>query len=314
MVTALVTGCAGFIASHVAESLLKGGNRVIGVDNLRTGVMDNMSAFLSDKNFRFIKMDINDPGLAAEIPDDFDTIYHLAAIASVKLSTEDPLLVHKVNVDGTLAILELARLRNVKRAVLSSSAAVYGDPETLPIPENQPLNPLSPYAASKIAAESYFAAYGTSYGIESVILRYFNVYGPRQASSEYSGVIAILAHRASNGLPLIIDGDGNQTRSFIFVNDVTKVTVAAGTIPKIEGTTINISGISSVSILKIAEMIRDSISQNPVEITHGPPRVGDIKDSSGSMEQASALLQFSPETTLKEGLQKTLDWYHDQSR
>ncbi len=309
--TAVVTGCAGFIGSHLAEQLLQEGYSVIGVDNFESGNEENMSSFISNKDFRFLEMDINDPELITRIKEDVDTVYHLAAIASVKLSTEDPQLVHHVNVDGTLAILELARKRNASRIVLSSSAAVYGNPETQPISENQLLDPLSPYAASKIAAEAYVHSYGHSFGIESVVLRYFNVYGPRQESSEYSGVIAIFAGNATKGLPLLIDGDGKQTRSFIFVGDVVEATIAAGTTPKAVGATINVSGKNSITILEIANTVRNTVSSHSVEIQHGPPRIGDIRDSLGATDLAKELLGVSASTTLDEGLRKTLSWYQE---
>ncbi|MHA1907696.1 MAG: NAD-dependent epimerase/dehydratase family protein [Candidatus Thorarchaeota archaeon] len=311
MKTILVTGCAGFIASHITEQLLKNECRVFGVDNLHTGVMENMSTFISDKNFRFIKSDINNPDLDSLISEDIDTVYHLAAISSVKQSTENPKLVNHVNVNGTISILEFARKRNTRTVVYSGSAAVYGDPEILPISEKQLLEPLSPYGASKIAAESYVHAYGKTYGINTMVLRYFNVYGPRQDSSEYSGVIAIFADKASNGQPLIIEGDGQHTRSFLYVEDVVKVTITAGNTPNAAGSTINVSGPDSISILKLAEIIQKTASSNSIEIRHGPPRIGDIKDSIGTTELARKLLDFSPSTTLEEGLQMTLDWYQE---
>ncbi|MDF1539716.1 MAG: GDP-mannose 4,6-dehydratase [Candidatus Thorarchaeota archaeon] len=304
--TALVTGCAGFIGSHLSEHLLLKGYKVIGVDNLRTGVRANMDGFLSNSNFEFHELDINDPELPEAITKEIDYVYHLAAIASVKISTEDPLLVHDVNVNGTLAILELARLRKVKRFILASSAAVYGDPETLPIHEDTPLNPLSPYAASKIAAESYVAAYGRSFGIESAILRYFNVYGPRQENSEYSGVIAIFSSAAARKQALRIEGDGLQTRSFLFVEDVVTATILAGESSSASEFIVNVSGTESISIIALAKMIQEFALDSEIAIEHIAKRVGDIRDSIGNIERAKTILGFHPSIPLELGLQRTI--------
>jgi UDP-glucose 4-epimerase len=228
----------------------------------------------------------------------------------VKESIENPLMVNDVNVNGTVNILELARELNAKRFIFSSSAAVYGNPEEMPVPEECSFTPLSPYAASKVAAEMYIRAYNSSFGIDSTILRYFNVYGPRQASSEYSGVIPIFINQAITNKPITIEGDGNQTRSFVHVLDVARATILAGESAASIGDTINISGTELVSINKIAQLLKEGIQNSKSEIVHGPPRIGDVKDSIGNIEKAQKLLGFAPMIPLERGLLETADWYN----
>lgn len=310
MKTALVTGCAGFIGSHVTDRLLKAGYTVVGVDNLRTGTLSNLADALPNPNFKFIEKDITSEDFLGSVEENISIVFHLAAIASVALSVEDPMLINKHNVTGTLRVLELARQKRAKRVVFISSAAVYGDPTSFPIQESFPLQPLSPYAASKIAGEYYVKSFGAAFDIEHVILRLFNVYGPRQEHSEYSGVIAIFAHRATEGLSLEIDGDGLQTRSFINVEDVSRAIQLAGEEPNAKGQTINISNTESVSVLSVAEAIK---KQFGVEIVHREPRLGDIRDSIGDMTLAERVLGVKPTVPFADGLKKTLAWYQEQA-
>ncbi len=311
--TALVTGCAGFIGSHVVERLLGNGYHVIGLDDLSTGTLENMITFQSNPEFEFVETDIRKENLREYIHGKIDSIFHLAAIASVKISTENPLLVNEVNVKGTLNILELARVADTKRFVLSSSAAVYGNPTNLPVTEDTLLQPLSPYAASKICAESYAHAYGQSYGIEPVILRYFNIYGPRQEFSPYSGVIAIFVNRAVNHQSIQIEGDGFQTRSFLFIDDVAKSTVLAGEKTAASGCIMNISGIDQVSILSLAKMIKNRSTFGDIDIEFVTERIGDVRNSIGSIQKAREVLGFAPSISLEEGLSRTIDWYQSRT-
>lgn len=304
--TALVTGCAGFIASHLVDRLLDEGYRVIGVDNFRTGTKANIAKASENPNFRFLEEDITSYSFGDTISEELDIVFHLAAVASVSLSTKDPLLVNKHNVEGTLNVLEIARKRNAKRFVFSSSAAVYGNPELLPVREDFPLSALSPYAASKISAEYYVQSYRESFGIDYVILRFFNVYGPRQDESEYSGVIAIFAGRAMEGKPLMIEGDGHQTRSFIHIQDVVDAIFEAGEKDSAKNQILNISGNEVISILELAQTIS---KLTDVEIIHRAPRIGDIRDSVGETTKARSILGVGVTVPLKEGLQETLDWY-----
>ncbi|TXT54900.1 MAG: hypothetical protein BAJATHORv1_50153 [Candidatus Thorarchaeota archaeon] len=304
--TALVTGCAGFIASHLTDKLLEKGFTVIGIDNLSTGIMENLP---TSANFEFHKLDITED-LSPVIEQDLDYVFHLAAISSVKLSVEDPLLVNKHNTIGTLNVLNLAKERDARRFVFSSSAAVYGNPDTQPITESMPIDCLSPYAASKASAEKYIQAYIKTYSLESTLLRYFNVYGPRQAYSAYSGVVSIFINDALQEKPLTIDGDGTQTRSMIHVNDVVDATIRAAEVADISGEIINICGTEVLTILEIAKKIADNFES--VQIIHGPPRAGDVKESFGSLKKAKKLLDFEPTIPFETGLEETIKWYRER--
>jgi len=310
--TIIVTGASGFIGSHLVDRLLLNGHKVIGIDNMRTGKKENLSEALKNDGFHLLTADIRDTNLNSMIGEDIDTIFHLAAISSVTESIENPILVNDVNVNGTVNVLDMARKQNAKRIVFSSSAAVYGDPEEIPVREDAPLTPLSPYAASKIAGEMYIQSFSKSYGLDATILRYFNVYGPRQAYSEYTGVISIFVNQALVGNSIKIEGDGKQTRSFIHVADVSRATQLAGELKSGIGATINISGPSLISILQLAQILKENVDGCQSEIIHVEPRIGDVKDSIGNSERAQKLLGFSPEIPLERGLKETAEWYISQ--
>lgn len=307
--TALVTGCAGFIASHLTDRLLKEGYRVIGIDNFRTGRTENIAQAMESPEFVFYEQDITSPSFVESFSEDIDIVFHLAAIASVALSTKDPLVVNECNVEGTLNVLEVARGHGAERFVFSSSAAVYGNPDALPVREEYPLRPLSPYAASKIAGEYYIRSYRESFGLEYATVRLFNVYGPRQDDSEYSGVIAIFADRAVTGRPLVVEGDGLQTRSFIHVHDVVEALARAGEMSQARGQTLNVSGTDSITVLEVARQISDMTG---AEIVHTEARIGDVRDSIGDMTRTRSTLGLEISTPLTQGLRETVDWY--QSR
>jgi len=309
MKTVLVTGAAGFIASHLVDRLLELGYTVIGIDNMRTGSLQNIEDAMNSSRFLLLEEDICDRDLVDKIWDDIDTVYHLAAISSVKLSVQDPFTVNDVNVGGTLNILDVARERNAKHFVYASSAAVYGNPATLPVTEDTPVYPLSPYAASKLSAEMYCLSYGETFGISPTILRYFNVYGPRQELSEYSGVIPIFIDQALTDQPITVEGDGLQTRSFIHVDDVVEATMLAGQSKETEFHILNLSGTESISIVGLASMILKYVADTRSQITHGSARLGDVRDSIGSIERISTLLNFTPKVSFETGLERTVSWY-----
>jgi UDP-glucose 4-epimerase len=307
--TAVVTGAAGFIGSHLVDLLLTKGYAVIGIDNLRTGTLQNIESPLKHPEFKFIKEDLCNKEFPDLINDKIDVIFHLAAISSVKLAIESPILVNDTNVHGTINVLEMARRLDVKRIVYSSSAAVYGDPESLPVREDTPLNPLGQYAASKISAEMYCLSYGNLYGITPTIFRYFNVYGPRQETSEYSGVVPIFINKGFQNKDIVIDGDGGQTRSFIYVNDVVEATYLGSKLDGKEEHILNLSGSDSISILDLAHLVKELIPASTSNIVHRDAREGDVRDSIGSMEKTSSVLSFSPSVPFKNGLERTVAWY-----
>ena len=310
--TAVVSGAAGFIGSHLVDLLLEEGFSVIGLDNLRTGRKENLHKAMKHKSFRFYQLDICSKDLTKVVNEQIDIIFHLAAISSVKFSIENPVEVNRVNVDGTLKMLELARQRDASKFVYSSSAAVYGNPDTLPVREKAPLDPLSPYAASKIAAEMYCISYGSLYGFTPTIFRYFNVFGPRQENSEYSGVIPIFIDQGLQSTDITVDGDGKQTRSFIYVDDVTRATYLGSQVVSYTGHFLNLSGSESISILDLAHLVKESIPDSTSNIVHRSAREGDVRDSIGSMERTSDILGFSPTVPFKTGLDQTVTWYRSQ--
>ncbi|MFX1262016.1 MAG: GDP-mannose 4,6-dehydratase [Promethearchaeota archaeon] len=311
---ALVTGCAGFVGSNLVDHLLDIGYSVIGLDDFSSGLEKNLESAQLNPRFKLITASIMDDEIASQLDFEIDVIYHLAAISSVKRSVEDPLLVHNINATGTLKMLELARLNRARRVVFSSSAAVYGMPEEIPVNEKTPVDPLSPYGASKVAAEMYLRAYHNTYGIETVILRYFNIYGPRQAFSPYSGVVSIFANNALQNHPITVDGDGLQTRSLIHIDDAVEITRLAGESYRAIGETLNVAGNDVISIQELANRILTQVPESESSIVHGPARQGDIKESIGSGERAKRILEFTPSVALDEGLERTVDWYRDHHR
>jgi UDP-glucose 4-epimerase len=308
-VTAVVSGAAGFVGSHLVDYLLKQGFSVIGLDNLRTGRKENLGEAIKHQNFRFKQLDICSKDLARAVKDPVDVIFHLAAISSVKYSIENPSEVNRVNVNGTLNMLELARQREAKKFVYSSSAAVYGNPDTLPVSEETLLNPLSPYAASKIAAEMYCISYGSLYSMTPTIFRYFNVFGPRQDNSEYSGVIPIFINQGLQNKDITVDGDGSQTRSFIYVEDVIRATYLGSQLESDSGHILNLSGTDSINILDLARLVKERFPDSTSNIVHRDAREGDVQDSIGSMERTSDILGFSPTVPFTTGLDRTVSWY-----
>jgi UDP-glucose 4-epimerase len=216
----LVTGGAGFIGSHLVPKLIEKGCSVVVFDNLSSGKKENLSGVQNHPNFKFMLGDIRDKAAMHKALEGVDAVVHLAALIDVAASVADPALTHDVNVSGTLNVLQEAVQCTAKRFVFASSTAVYGDVKTLPVKEDTALRPISPYAASKAACEAYCTAFAGCYGIDTVALRFFNVYGPKNENSPYSGVITKFLRKAKNGEPLTVEGDGEQTRDFIHVSDI----------------------------------------------------------------------------------------------
>ena len=303
----LVTGGAGFIGSHLVDKLVEKGFQVRVLDDLSTGSLDNLEHSLN--RIEFIKADVRDVDSVRKALEGVDVVVHEAAVTSVPRSIEDPLTVSQVNVEGTLNLLRACVERKVRRFVYASSSSVYGDLPTLPKREDYELRPKSPYAVSKYAGEKYCLVFHEVYGLETVALRYFNVYGPRQRYGPYSGVITIFINRALRGEPPIIYGDGKQTRDFIYVEDVVEATIKALEKEDVAGEVINVAAGSPVTINRLAELILEIVGIDNLKPIYTVERKGDIKHSFADITKAKSLLGWSPKVNLVEGLRRTVDWF-----
>jgi len=302
----LVTGVAGFIGSHIAEELLKQGDEVIGVDNFYSGNLENIQ--LLEKisgNFEFHNVDITDFDNLKKVfqNSNITNIFHLAAVASVQKSIENPLFTNSVNVKGTLNILELAKQFQIKRVVFSSSAAVYGDEPTLPKNENSIIQPISPYGYEKLMGEHYMNIFNSLYGVETVVLRYFNVYGERQdPSSDYSGVISIFENRISKGETVNIYGDGKQYRDFIYVKDVVKINFQAMESDKAVGEVFACGTGRTTTILELFNMIAKKYQAEHLKPKMETARNGDIRESVCDNLKLTETLQIKNITKFSNGI------------
>ena len=304
---ALVTGGAGFIGSHLVDALLSNGCRVVVLDDLSTGRLSNLE-HLKD-NITFYKGDIRDRKTLDTAVKDCEVIFHQAAMVSVPQTVENPVDSAMVNEVGTLSLLESSRKNKVKRVVLASSCAVYGDDPQLPKRETMVSKPLSPYAVQKLTGEYYARLYNDLYGLETVCLRYFNVYGPRQdPSSPYSGVISIFMSKVVSKEAPVIYGNGNHYRDFVFVDDVVKANLLAAIAEGASGEVFNIGTGKYVTIDRLWAMTCDLCSLN-IKPEYKPPRDGDIVESVANINQAKTVLGFNPKYSFEEGLKVTFDWY-----
>jgi len=300
----LVTGGAGFIGSHMVDKLIEADADVTVLDNLDTGQMENLAQHKQNRNFHFVKGDIRNLRLVKQLVKDADAVFNLAAIASVQRSVEDPLLVNDVNVKGTLNLLKASLSSDVKRFVQASSAAVYGDVRTLPVREDFTPKPLSPYAISKLAADNYAMVFNRVYGLETVCLRYFNVYGPRQANNAYSGVITIFVNELLGNRSPRIFGDGEQTRDFVFVEDVVSATMLALTEKNAVGEIFNVASGRATTINEIVRILKKLMGKENLKLVYEEAREGDIRHSCASIEKARALLGYNPVFSLEKGLRE----------
>lgn len=300
----LVTGGAGFIGSHLTECLLADGEQVRVLDNLSTGKRANLAAHSA---LEFIQGDIRDPDDVQAAATGCDAIVHLAAVASVQASIDDPVGTHGSNFVGTLNLLEAARAQGIRRFIYASSAAVYGDTVDLPVREEAIPKPQSPYAADKLAGEQYLLFYANKHGLATTAFRFFNIYGPRQdPSSPYSGAISIFVSRAQRGESVVIFGDGMQTRDFVYVSDLADILALSLRSTETAGQVINVGrGIES-SLLDILSEIEQLVGR-PIERRHEVQRVGDIRRSCARVERLQKLLQRIPETPLRTGLRLLLE-------
>lgn len=310
----LVTGAAGFIGSHLVDALLAehGVLHVRGVDSLITGRIENLAA--SRERIEFIQGDLLDPAVCRQAVAGVDVIFHQAAIPSVPRSVEKPMENHLHGCHMTVQLLEEARKAGVKRVVFAASSSAYGDTEVLPKTEEMPPNPLSPYAASKVACEQYMKAYARCYAMDAVCLRYFNIFGPRQdPSSPYSGVIARFCEAFTSGSPLVIYGDGRQTRDFVYVANAVRANIlAAKASQRMNGEIINIGIGTSTSLLDLLAVLNDLSGQNRTAEMR-PTRAGDVQHSLADISKARKLLGFEPTIDLREGLKRTFDWYRSMA-
>ncbi len=300
----LVTGGAGFIGSNLVPRLIEKGHSVIVLDNLSSGKLENLSSVRNNPNFCFIQGDIRDKTAVHEAFCRVDAVVHLAALIDVSASVIDPSKTHEVNVTGTLNMLQAAE-NKVDRFVFASSTAVYGNTEALPIKETEVLRPISPYAASKVAGESYCSAFTGCYGLDAVALRFFNVYGPRNENSPYSGVITKFLRKACNNEVLTIEGDGEQTRDFIHVSDVAEALVLALERKQLQGEVFNICTGVPTSVNQLVNVLRSVTGKN-LCVKHDSPRQGDIRESFGDPAKAMDKLGFKSKISLKKGLEMLL--------
>ena len=297
----LVTGGAGFIGSNVIDELLARGHRVRVLDNFATGCRENISHVADD--IELIEGDIQSYERVHNAAKGADVVIHLAALPSVPRSVQDPLTTHQVNTTGTLNVLLAARDEGVRRVVIASSSSVYGANPALPKREDMLLLPISPYGVSKLTAERYCMAFTQVYGLETVSLRYFNVFGPRQnPNSQYSAVIPKFINLARSGRRPTINGDGKQTRDFTYVRNVVEGTLSAAIAPAASGSAMNMACGASHSLLDLVDTIGRVLGIR-VECDFGPERAGDIRDSYAAISLARELIGFEPHVSLDEGIE-----------
>jgi nucleoside-diphosphate-sugar epimerase len=310
----LVTGGCGFIGSHIADQLLREGSEVTIIDNLDTGHLANVAGHQGKKGFNFIQGDIRDFALVKETMKDVDAVFHEAALASVTLSVKDPILTNDINVTGTLNLLKASADLHVKRFIYASSAAVYGDTLSPQKKEDLAPNPRSPYGISKLAAENYVKIFYKLYGLETVSLRYFNVYGPRQRfdlQCAYGGVITIFTNRLLRGMPPVVFGDGEQTRDFVYVADVVEANMLALNCRKAAGEAFNVGTGSSVSVNQVAETLKEIMNKKELKNISAPPRPADGRHGYADINKAHSILGFHPKVGLKDGLTQLVEWYRN---
>lgn len=311
MTAFLVTGGAGFIGSHLAEELTRRGHHVRVVDNLTTGKRSNLAHV---PGVEFIEGDLAEMDVAVAAVKGMDYVLHQAAIPSVPRSVMDPVASNRANIDATLNVLVAARDAGIRRLVYAGSSSAYGDTPTLPKREDMTPRPLSPYALQKLVGEQYCQLFTRLYGLETVTIRYFNVFGPRQdPGSAYSGVISQFSAALLEGRPPVIYGDGGQTRDFTYVTNIVDGVLRAVEAPGVAGEVLNVAvgGRTSLNEL-LAVMSR--LAGERSQATFAPPRAGDVRDSQADISKARTLLGYEPIVGLEEGLRRTLEWFTTGAR
>jgi len=308
----LVTGGGGFIGSNIVDALIDdGAYEVVVLDNFSTGRRENLSALLS--RIELIEGDIRDMEIVEEAVAGVDMILHEAALPSVPRSVKAPITSNDVNIGGTLKLLSAAQKAGVKRFVMASSSSVYGDTPTLPKHEDMTPCPLSPYAVSKLAGEHYLRVFAQLYNMETLAIRYFNVFGPRQdPTSQYSGVIAKYMTAALENGTYIVNGDGTQARDFTYVDNVVYANLLALKAPKLGGEVINVAVGKKYSLLDLIDAI-NRVAHVDLPIEYGEPRTGDVRFSQASIIRAKEVLGYSPLVSFETGIAKTYEWYKETS-
>lgn len=305
----VVTGGAGFIGSHLVDRLLTEGSEVTIIDSFETGQAQNVSCH---NNLQVIRGDIRDYALIKRTLKGADAVFHEAALASVVLSIRDPTIANEINVAGTLNLLKASLDLGVKRFVYASSAAVYGNTNRVQKKEDMPLSPTSPYGVSKLAAEKYVEIFHELYGLETISLRYFNVYGPRQRFDEkwaYGGVISIFLDRLLRNMPPVIYGDGKQTRDFVYVKDVVEANMLALRRNDAVGETFNIGTGKRITVNKVAQLLKRMTSKENLENVYSDSRLGDVRHGYADISKAKRILNYGPKFSMERGLEELVNWY-----
>jgi len=305
---ALVTGGAGFIGSHIAAALMAEGARVRVLDDLSTGHRENIEEIGGDLDF--INGSVADEQLLDKVLEDVEVVFHEAAIPSVPRSVEAPRQTHIASVDGTFSLLVAARDKRVRRVVYAASSSAYGDQPTLPKAEQMLPDPLSPYAVAKLVGEYYCQVFTRVYGLETVSLRYFNVFGPRQdPGSQYSGVVSrFISTLLSNERPVIY-GDGEQSRDFTYIDNVVAANLKAAFAPDASGKVINVANGQRITLNELLAELKDLTGKQDVTPEYREPRVGDVRHSLADITLAQQFLGYESKVDLREGLQRTIDWW-----
>ena len=308
MPTALVTGVAGFIGSSLADDLLDRGYTVRGIDNFATGRQSNLDPLLEDSEFSFTEVDIRDADGVADVVDGVDYVFHQAAVPSVPRSVEDPVTSTDANCTGTATVLDEARKAGIDTAVVASSSSVYGSSETLPKVESMEDNPESPYALSKYYTEKLAIQFSELYDIDTVALRYFNVFGPGQdPDGEYAAVVPKFIELMLDGERPVIYGDGEQSRDFTYIDNVTQANVLAAE-GDATGVAVNVGCGDRITITELVERINDVLGTD-IEPIYDDPRPGDVRHSMADLEHVRQQLGYDPEIGFQEGLERTVEWF-----
>jgi UDP-glucose 4-epimerase len=306
----LITGAAGFLGSHLCEKYVQDGNVVYGLDNLMNGNLNNIRTLLHKKNFKFIHDDICRNELYHRLPSNLDAIIHLAAQIHVDRSIINPEETFKINLEGTMKILEYARMNDIRKILFASTSEVYGSAEYVPMDEKHPLLAKHPYGVSKIAADRLCSSYNETYGLGVDIIRSFNLFGPRQKDSGYGGVIAIFINRVLQNKPPIIYGDGTQTRDYLFISDAVNaydMVLMSENNPGRNG--INFGSGKEISINEIADLVIKNVAKREMNVVHVQPRPIEVQRLFADISKSQQFFRFRPKIDFENGLKLLVDWY-----